>query len=170
MVRCNKLLGYATVSAEFKNYKGDNMANTASSGTRKPRPGENMRLIDALGYRLPLAGLVSILHRVSGLLMFVLLPFIIWMFDTSVTSEISYGQFTSVFAHGAWGIPGVLFKLVALALIWAYLHHLLAGLRHLWMDVSHEAVSKEFGRISAIVTLAVSVVLTLALGAKLFFF
>ena len=129
-----------------------------------------MRLIDALGYRLPLAGVVSILHRVSGLLMFILLPFIIWMFDTSVTSEISYGQFTSVFAHGVWGIPGVLFKLVALALIWAYLHHLLAGLRHLWMDVSHAAVSKEFGRTSAIATLVVSVALTLALGAKLFFF
>jgi len=143
------------------------MANTTA---RKARPGENMRLIDALAYRLPLAGLVSILHRGSGLLMFVLLPFIIWMFDTSVTSEITFGQFTSVFAHGAWGIPGFLFKLVALALIWAYLHHLIAGLRHLWMDMSHAAVSKEFGHTSAIVTLAVSIVLTLALGAKLFFF
>ncbi len=143
------------------------MANTTA---RKPRPGENMRLVDALGYRLPLAGLVSILHRGSGLLMFVLLPFIIWMFDTSVTSEITYGQFTSVFAHGVWGIPGFLFKLVALALIWAYLHHLIAGLRHLWMDISHAAVSKEFGHTSAVVTLAVSIVLTLALGAKLFFF
>ena len=57
------------------------MANTA-----KQRPGENMRLIDALGYRLPLAGIVSILHRASGLLMFALLPFIIWMFDTSLTN------------------------------------------------------------------------------------
>jgi succinate dehydrogenase / fumarate reductase cytochrome b subunit len=128
-----------------------------------------MRLIDALGYRLPLAGLVSILHRASGLLMFVLLPFIIWMFDTSLTSEITYSQFTSVFSAGAGFLPGWFFKLVALALIWAYLHHLIAGLRHLWMDVSHHAVSKEFGRSSAIFTLAVSVVLTLALGAKLFF-
>lgn len=143
------------------------MANTT---VRKPRPGENMRLTDALGYHLPLAGWVSILHRASGLIMFVLLPFVIWMFDTSVTSEISYSQFTSVFAHGVWGIPGFLFKLVALALIWSYLHHLIAGLRHVWMDVSHAAVSKEFGRASAIATLAISIVLTLALGAKLFFF
>jgi succinate dehydrogenase / fumarate reductase cytochrome b subunit len=127
-----------------------------------------MKLIDALGYRLPLAGLVSILHRVSGLLMFVLLPFIIWMFDTSLSSEITYGQFTSVFGAGVGFVPGWFFKLVALALIWAYLHHLLAGLRHLWMDATH-AVTLEFGRSSAIFTLAVSVVLTLALGAKLFF-
>ena len=128
-----------------------------------------MRLIDALGYRLPLAGLVSILHRASGLVMFILLPFIIWMFDTSLTSEITYSQFTSVFTAGAGFIPGWFFKLIALALIWAFLHHLIAGLRHLWMDATH-AVTQEFGRSSALVTLVVSVVLTLALGVKLFFF
>ena len=127
-----------------------------------------MHLIDALQYRLPPAGLVSILHRVSGLVMFVLLPFIIWMFDTSLSSEITYGQFTSVFAHGTGLIPGWFYKLVALALIWSYLHHIIAGLRHLWMDATH-SVSKEFGHTSAIVTLVLSVLLTLALGAKLFF-
>jgi len=136
--------------------------------TAKPRPGENMRLIDALGYRLPLAGVVSILHRASGGLMFVLMPFIIWMFDTSLTSEISYAQCTAVFAGGVGFLPGWFFKLVALALIWAYLHHFIAGVRHLWMDATH-AVTLEFGRKSAVFTLAVSVVLTLALGAKLFF-
>jgi succinate dehydrogenase / fumarate reductase cytochrome b subunit len=56
---------------------------------------------------------------------------------------------------------------VALALIWAYLHHFIAGLRHLWMDINH-AVSKEFGRSSALVTLVLGSVLTLALGLKLF--
>ena len=127
-----------------------------------------MRLLDALGYRLPLAGVVSILHRASGGLMFVLMPFIIWMFDTSLTSEISYAQFTAVFAGGAGFLPGWFFKLVALALIWAYLHHFIAGVRHLWMDATH-AVTLEFGRKSAVFTLGLSVVLTLALGAKLFF-
>ena len=143
------------------------MAQTAEAA-RKQRPGENMRLVDALGYRLPLAGWVSILHRASGLVMFLLLPFIIWMFDTSVTSEISYSRFTSLFNAGTGFVPGWFYKLVALALIWAYLHHLIAGLRHLWMDATH-AVTLEFGRSSALFTLVVSVVLTLALGAKLFF-
>jgi succinate dehydrogenase / fumarate reductase cytochrome b subunit len=128
-----------------------------------------MRLIDALQYRLPLAGLVSILHRASGVIMFVLLPFIIWMFDTSLTSEVSFATFTSVFNHGAGFLPGWFFKLIALALIWSYLHHLIAGVRHLWMDATH-AVSLEFGRQSAVFTLVVSILLTLALGAKLFFF
>ena len=137
--------------------------------TAKSRPSENMRLIDALGYRLPLAGIVSILHRVSGLIMFILMPFIIWMFDTSLTSEITYSQFTSVFIGGAGFVPGWFFKLVALALIWAYLHHFIAGVRHLWMDATH-AVTLEFGRQSAVFTLVVSLALTLALGVKLFFF
>ena len=97
--------------------------------------------------------------------MFILLPFVIWMFDKSVTSEISYGEFTSVFR----GPYGWFVKLVALGLIWAYLHHLIAGLRHLWMDATH-AVSKEFGRQSAVFTPAASLLLTVAPGIKLFFF
>jgi succinate dehydrogenase / fumarate reductase cytochrome b subunit len=139
-----------------------------SSPRPRARPGANMRLIDALQYRLPVAGIVSILHRVSGILMFVLLPFIVWMFDASVSSEISYDGFTSAFVAGVGVVPGFFFKLVALALIWAYLHHFFAGLRHLWMDVSHAAVTKEAGARSAQFTLVASLLLTVALGARLF--
>jgi succinate dehydrogenase / fumarate reductase, cytochrome b subunit len=137
--------------------------------TLKSRPVyRNIHITDLSSYRLPPAGIVSILHRVSGALMFLLMPFIIWMFDTSLTSEISYDQFTSVFVGGAGFVPGWFFKLVALALIWAYLHHFIAGLRHLWMDATH-AVTKEFGHNSALFTLIASVLLTLVLGTKLFF-
>ena len=118
-------------------------------------------------YRLPPAGWVSILHRISGALMFVLMPFVIWMFDVSVSSEISFARFTAVFDSGMLGLPGVAWKLLALVLIWAFLHHLIAGLRHLWMDIRH-AVDKEFGRSSAVVTLALGSSLTLVLGLKLF--
>ena len=134
--------------------------------TAKTRPG-TMRLIDAFQYRLPLAGVVSILHRVSGAILFVMLPFIIWMFDTSVTSEISYAHFTSVFVAGFGIVPAWLVKLTVLALIWACLHHFIAGLRHVWMDLTH-SVSLEFGRQSAVFTLASSGLLTVLLGARLF--
>jgi len=127
-----------------------------------------MRLVDALQYRLPLAGVVSILHRASGMLMFFLLPFIVWLFDVSLTSEISYQRFASVFVAGVGFVPAWFFKLVVLALIWSYLHHFIAGVRHLYMDATH-SVSKEFGRSSALATLGLSIVLTLALGYKLFF-
>lgn len=123
---------------------------------------------DVVTYRLPAAGIVSILHRVSGLLLFVFLPFIVWIFDTSITSEISFARLTAAFGSGVGVFPGWLLKLVSLALIWAFLHHFFAGLRHLRMDTSHAAVSLKNGRISAIATLVVSGVLTLLLGAKLF--
>ena len=134
--------------------------------TPKARPGK-MRLIDATGYRLPLAAYVSILHRASGLLMFTLLPLVIWLFDKSLSSEASYGQFTAAFTAGAWGLPGILVKLLVLALLWSYLHHFVAGVRHLWMDFTH-SVSKAQGQSSAVWTFAISIPLWLILGAKLF--
>lgn len=132
----------------------------------KPRPGA-MRLFDAFQYPLPLAAKVSILHRVSGGIMFALLPFIIWMFDTSVSSESSFERFAAAFSTGIGVVPGWLVKLVTLALIWSYLHHFIAGVRHLWMDATH-SVSKQQGHSSALMTMVLSLVLTVLLGAKLF--
>ena len=139
------------------------------SDVAKPRP--EFRNINAFGdlpsYRWPLAALVSGAHRLSGVLMFLLLPLILWLFDKSVSSEISFGQFSAAFSAGLGIFPGWFIKLIVLALIWAYLHHLFAGVRHLYMDVSHKT-SKEFGRQSAAATLVASILLTLVLGAKLF--
>jgi succinate dehydrogenase / fumarate reductase cytochrome b subunit len=124
-------------------------------------------LTDLPSYRLPVAGIVSILHRISGLIMFLLLPFLVWMFDKSVSSEISFAKFSAAFNIGLGFVPAVLVKVVVLGLIWAYLHHLFAGVRHVYMDVCH-AVTKEFGKSSAIATMVLSLGLTAALGAKLF--
>ncbi len=143
---------------------------TALSSPSKPKRPE-FRNINAISdlptYRLPPAGIVSILHRISGVIMFFLLPFIIWMFDTSISSDISFARFSSAFSLGLWFIPGWCIKLVALALIWAYLHHFIAGVRHLYMDATH-SVSKEFGKSSALVTLGLGSLLTLVLALKLF--
>jgi succinate dehydrogenase / fumarate reductase cytochrome b subunit len=137
--------------------------------TARQRP--EFRNINAISdlpnYRLPAAGWVSILHRVSGALMFLLMPFIIWMFDNSITSEISFAGFAAAFNAGIGFVPGWFMKLVALAIIWAYLHHFIAGIRHLYMDAYH-AVTKEFGKSSAIATLVLSLGLTAVLAAKLF--
>lgn len=134
--------------------------------TVKQRPGP-MRLTDAMQYRLPPAGIVSILHRISGAVMFVLLPFLLWLFDNSLSSEVSYERFTAAFDVGIGFVPALLVKLVVLALIWSYLHHFIAGVRHLWMDMTH-SVSKQQGHSSAVITLVASVLLTVLLGAKLF--
>ena len=144
------------------------MATSLKEQPLKRRPVyRNIHISQLTTYRLPPAGWVSILHRISGAAMFLLLPFAIWLFDTSVSSEISFEQFTSSFASGAWGFPGWFLKLVAFALIWAYLIHFCAGLRHLWMDATHD-VGLEFGRVSAIAALVLGTVVAFALGAKLF--
>ena len=123
---------------------------------------------DLPGYRWPAASIASGMHRISGLLMFLLMPFIIWMFDKSISSEISFAKFRSAFNNGLGFVPGWFIKLVVLALIWSYLHHFLCGIRFLWMDVSHKAVNKEFGAKSAQFATIAAILLTLILGAKLF--
>jgi succinate dehydrogenase / fumarate reductase cytochrome b subunit len=139
-----------------------------SDTSLKTRPAyRNIHVTDLLSYRLPPAGVVSILHRISGALLFLLLPFVIWLFDVSVSSEVSYDRFATAFGPGLGGVPGWFFKLVVLALLWAYLHHFIAGVRHLWMDATH-SVTRAQGHGSALFTLVSSIVLTLLLGAKLF--
>lgn len=145
----------------------------------KTRPGGNMRLFDALQYYLPPAGVASILHRASGVLMALLLPFVVWMFDASISSEASFDAFASVFSAGVGVVPGWIFKLIALALIAAYVFHVSAGVRHLWMDATHDVGNRSPwmhvsgtgdrpARSSALAVFAVAIVLTVALGAKLF--
>jgi len=136
--------------------------------TLKQRPEfRNIHVTEIRNYRLPPAGIVSILHRISGAILFVLLPFVVWLFDVSVTSEVSFESFRSAFVAGIGFVPGWFVKLVCLGLIWGYLHHFTAGVRHLWMDATH-SVTKEQGRSSAIATLVISLGLTVLLGAKLF--
>lgn len=143
---------------------------TTMTDQAKPRPEfRNINIFkDVRTYRLPWAGKVSILHRVSGMIMFVLLPFVFWMFDTSLSSEISFETFKSAFNTGLGFVPGWFIKLATLGLIWGYLHHLCAGVRHIMIDMSHERITKQWGASSAITVLVVSLVLTVVLGAKLF--
>jgi succinate dehydrogenase / fumarate reductase cytochrome b subunit len=140
-----------------------------STATPKARRAfTNIHVSQIVRYRLPPAGMVSIGHRISGALMFLLLPFVVWLFDVSLTSEVSYERFSSAYLAGAGPFGAWFVKLVTLALIWAYLFHFIAGLRHLWMDVSHAATELKPGRVSALVTLGLSTLLTLVLGIKLF--
>jgi succinate dehydrogenase / fumarate reductase cytochrome b subunit len=120
---------------------------------------------DLPSYRWPLAAIVSGMHRISGVLMFALLPLVMWIFDKSISSEISFARLRAALNTGA---TGVLLKLLVLALIWAYLTHFIAGLRHVWSDVSHAAVTKQRGATTAKVTIIASLLLTVVLGAKLF--
>jgi succinate dehydrogenase / fumarate reductase cytochrome b subunit len=138
------------------------MPDLASRPAREGRPQyRNIAPRQLANYRLPLAGIVSILHRASGALLFLVgLPFVLYLFEQSLTSELSFQVFRAVVGH--WFA-----KLALLALIWAYLHHFCAGIRYLFLDV-HVGVDKAAAKTTASVVLAVSLALTAVVGLKLF--
>lgn len=132
-----------------------------SDAAKRPRPQfSNIHVTQIVRYRMPLAAIVSILHRISGALMFVLLPFILYLLEQSLMSEISFEYFKGIASH--WFV-----KLVILALCWAYLHHFSAGIRHLMMDV-HIGLSKDGARKSAAAVLGISLFLTALVALKMF--
>jgi succinate dehydrogenase / fumarate reductase cytochrome b subunit len=134
-----------------------------AEAVKKPRPEfRNIGIGQILtSYRLPLAGRVSILHRLSGGLLFIFLPFLLYLFDQSLTSELSFDIFKAFLAN-------IIVKLITLVLAWAFLFHFCAGIRHLVMDTNHNKVSKESGKSTSVVVLVVSSILTIAFALKLF--
>jgi succinate dehydrogenase / fumarate reductase cytochrome b subunit len=138
------------------------MTDNINNSARKARPQfKNIGFGQILtSYRLPWSGKVSILHRVSGALLFLSLPFLLYLFDKSVTSEISFVTFSEVVANP-------LIKLIILGLIWGFLHHFCAGIRFLLLD-THRGLEKHQIQKSAVTVLAISLSLTLIIAAKLF--
>ena len=138
------------------------MSETIKEGVKKARP--EFRNINALtdlpNYRLPAAGFVSILHRISGFLLFLALPAILYLLDQSLISEDSYDYFRALVSS----IPA---KIVILVLFWGYIQHFCSGIRHLIMD-NHIGLDKDSARMSAVSVLIVSGLITLLVAIKLF--
>ncbi|MFN3884077.1 MAG: succinate dehydrogenase, cytochrome b556 subunit [Rhodocyclaceae bacterium] len=109
--------------------------------------------------KLPVAGVASILHRISGFGLFLMLPLLIWLLELSLGSPESFALFKTITAHP-------LVKLLSIGLLWAFLHHFCMGIRILLIDI-HVGVAKAQAAASAKAVLAVSLALTLILGAKL---
>ncbi len=108
---------------------------------------------------LPLPGLVSILHRISGAALFFLLLWLLYLLDASLASAERFAALEQTLAHP-------LAKLVLLGLLWAYLHHVCAGVRYLFLDV-HKGVDLAAARATSVAVLAVSLVATALLGGWL---
>ena len=121
---------------------------------KKKRP----KNLDLKTIRLPLPGILSILHRVSGATLFLLLPVLLWLFDRSIASRESFDFFRSLAANP-------LVKLVLLGLVWFYMHHFCAGIRYLLLDL-HMGIDLESARLSSKIVFAVSIALTLLFGVR----
>ncbi len=137
------------------------MSEAVREVPRKQRPQfRNIHVTQLMNYRLPIAGFVSILHRISGFLMFLALPLVLYLFQMSLLSEDTFKHFAGIASHP-------LVKLVILALAWAYFQHFCAGVRHLFMDL-HLGLDKDSARKSGTAVLAVSLFLTFVTALKLF--
>jgi succinate dehydrogenase / fumarate reductase cytochrome b subunit len=135
------------------------MSEAAVKTVRKPRP--KYLSLQALIFeiRLPLPGWISILHRISGALLFAALMWLLWMLDRSLSSEADFDRIKHY--AGLWPV-----KLSLLCLVWAYCHHFCAGIRYLFLDLD-KGVDLASARLSSWVVLGASLGLTLFLGWKL---
>ena len=117
------------------------------------------KYLDLLKIRLPLPGWVSILHRASGALLFLFIPFLLWLLQASLASAETYASFKSTLASP-------LVKLVLFGLVWAFLHHFFAGIRYLALDM-HLGIELGPARASSVAVLITSIVLTVLVGVRL---
>ena len=123
---------------------------------KRPRP----VYLDLTSIRQPLPAVLSILHRASGALLFLVgIPLALWGLQASLGSADAYASFATVASHP-------IAKLVALALAWAYLHHLLAGVRHLLLDL-HVGIGLGAARRSSAIVVVLAIVLTLFIAIRL---
>jgi len=110
--------------------------------------------------RLPLPGIVSILHRISGAgLTLVGMPLVLYALQSSLASPELFERL-----HAAWSNPVV--KLIGIGLVWAYLHHSFAGIRYLLLDL-HVGDDLKPARQSSVIVLVASILLTLIIAVRL---
>lgn len=130
----------------------------SKSPLRKSGP-VNLDLLSIMSYYLPLPGIVSIMHRISGALVFVLIPLLLWMLQSSLASADSFATLQNCLQHP-------LLKLLLWAVVSALLFHLIAGIRHLLMDagIGETIISAQ---IAAKITLAISIILVIGTGVWL---
>ena len=131
----------------------------ANAATNKTRPKYLSLQAILFEIRLPLAGWISILHRVSGVLLFASGIWLLFLLDRSLSSAAGFASIQHYLSFS-------LVKLSLLVLVWAYCHHLCAGIRFLLLDL-HKGIDKASARRSSIVVLIVSLLLTAFFGAKL---
>jgi succinate dehydrogenase / fumarate reductase cytochrome b subunit len=122
----------------------------------RPRP----VYLNLVRIRLPLPGIVSILHRLSGAALYLIgLPLLLYGVQCSLASQEAFDNFRAALANP-------LAKIVLIGLIWAYLHHFFAGIRFLLLDV-HQGIELRPARLSSVIVLVVSLALTLIVGVRL---
>ncbi|WP_203026085.1 succinate dehydrogenase, cytochrome b556 subunit [Neisseria mucosa] len=121
----------------------------------KPRP----VFLEIPNIRLPIPGIVSILHRISGVGLFIMLPVLLYLLSGTLSRESAFETYRAI-------VSNPLVKLILIGVLWAYLHHFLAGIRFLFLD-AHKGLELNTARNTAKLVFTAALVLTVVLGALL---
>ena len=115
--------------------------------------------LDIISIRLPIPGIVSILHRISGVLLFISLPLLLWLLAGTLDNAATFESYRAFVAHP-------LVKIGLIGLLWAYLHHFFAGIRFLFLD-AHKGLALNTARTTAKIVMALALICTAILGVWL---
>lgn len=115
--------------------------------------------LDLAKIRLPIPGIISILHRVSGVVLFFSLPVLVYLFSGTLSSAADFQTYLNIVANP-------LVKIMLIGLLWAYLHHFMAGIRFLFLD-AHKGLELATARLTAKIVAALPPVITLIMGVVL---
>ncbi|ATD65380.1 succinate dehydrogenase, cytochrome b556 subunit [Neisseria weixii] len=121
----------------------------------KPRP----VFLEIPNIRLPIPGIVSILHRISGVVLFIALPVLLYLLSGTLSQQSDFEAYRAF-------VSNPLVKLALIGLLWAYLHHSLAGIRFLLLD-AHKGLELNTARNTAKLVFVAALVLTVVIGALL---
>ena len=118
--------------------------------------GQRPKYLNLIQIRLPIPGIVSIAHRISGILMFLAIPFIAYTLHVSVRDEAGFLEISML-------MDNIVIKLALFILLWSLLHHLFAGIRYLFIDAD-VGVHKQSARASAAMVMATAIISTIIVG------
>jgi succinate dehydrogenase / fumarate reductase, cytochrome b subunit len=137
------------------------MSEAITELKKRGQPIRNVNITDiTMNYKQPPSAIVSILHRISGFVLFLALPFLLYLLEQSLVSETTYAHFAGIMSNG-------FVKLVVLVLSAGYIHHFVGGIRHLFMD-NHIALDKDASQRTARYVLVIDVILVVLVALKLF--
>ena len=115
--------------------------------------------LDLRTVRMPFTAVLSILHRITGIIIFIGTPILLWLLQQSLTSPQHFAEVSGMLSEG-------IFRLGFFALIWAFAYHIMAGIKHLAMDLGH-AETPESAKIASVLLILGNILVLIFLGVRL---
>lgn len=115
--------------------------------------------LDITTVKMPFTAVLSILHRITGIIIFLAVPILIWLLDKSLTSPIGFIEVQNMLSGG-------FYRFAFFGILWAFAYHIMAGIKHLLMDIGH-GETLEGAKVSSILLVVGNILVLIFLGVRL---